>query len=775
MAKLDIVNANNVIESNPQRAYFKLKNTGGPKGDKGDTGERGPQGATGPQGPAGLSASVRVGSTTTLNPGADATVTNSGDSHNVVLDFGIPTGAQGPKGDTGIQGPRGPQGFQGPKGDTGAAATVQVGNTNTGAPGTNAQVTNVGTQYNAKLNFTIPRGDKGETGSQGPQGPKGADGKDGVDGYSPSATVTQEGLNAEIEITDKDGTTTATVPGFGVQVVDSLPATGSENIIYLERDSTTVSGNPIAITDAVAAPLVDYEILGNTTQNTLSGKNLFDGGTPDYTAHAAWNGYGNSDYSIVDGGYSFPNRYNAIAFEFDNLVEGEDYTFSADYVGSATFFFSVGVNMYSGGSSLPHSSQDYAAKTTKQRFLFTFTASATNRIGINSGYTSGTTLTITNIQLEKGSATSYEPYCGGVPSPNPSYPQTVNTVTGEQTITINNTSYEVNLGKNLFNATPVNTITGQLQPDKTFSTSQGSTIWIPCSPNTTYTVSKVNTSRTRLATSEALLDGTNTATNYVAGTSVTQDGRYYGVITSGSQDRYLYLTYAESTGVAPSTVNIQIELGSSASSYEDFSPIELCKIGDYQDYIYKDGSDWKIHKACDKHIFTSSLLGWSPNSLVTGGYVMGYASQSPFYGKLAVGNASSYQSFCSHFLFQRDSVTWTADGKCGFNTGGAFWCVNSEKTTRDDFLAWLGETNPSVYYPLVASAQTDTTITNASLISQLEAILAGETQAGTNNIVLTPTAGATGSLAVGYYNAYASYLYVNGQWQKFAMLTGANN
>lgn len=49
---------------------------------------------------------------------------------------------------------------------------------------------------------------KGDT---GPQGPKGGTGAAGQDGYSPSASVTETDDGAEISITDKTGTTTATV------------------------------------------------------------------------------------------------------------------------------------------------------------------------------------------------------------------------------------------------------------------------------------------------------------------------------------------------------------------------------------------------------------------------------------------------------------------------------------------------------------------------------------------------------------------------------------
>lgn len=89
-------------------------------------------------GEGGGGATVEVGETTTLPAGSNATVENVGTDTEVILEFGIPQGAQGvqgPKGDkgdtgaqgpqgiqgeTGPQGPQGPTGPQGPKGDTGA-------------------------------------------------------------------------------------------------------------------------------------------------------------------------------------------------------------------------------------------------------------------------------------------------------------------------------------------------------------------------------------------------------------------------------------------------------------------------------------------------------------------------------------------------------------------------------------------------------------------------------------------------------------------------------
>ena len=51
----------------------------------------------------------------------------------------------------------------GPPGPPGEAATVTVGSTTTGEPGTQAQVTNSGTESAAVLNFVVPRGATGAT------------------------------------------------------------------------------------------------------------------------------------------------------------------------------------------------------------------------------------------------------------------------------------------------------------------------------------------------------------------------------------------------------------------------------------------------------------------------------------------------------------------------------------------------------------------------------------------------------------------------------------
>ena len=56
---------------------------------------------------------------------------------------------------------KGANGSKGDKGEPGAAATIEIGTTTTGEPGTQASVTNTGTENAAILNFTIPQGASG--------------------------------------------------------------------------------------------------------------------------------------------------------------------------------------------------------------------------------------------------------------------------------------------------------------------------------------------------------------------------------------------------------------------------------------------------------------------------------------------------------------------------------------------------------------------------------------------------------------------------------------
>ena len=87
----------------------RLEGPSGPTGPRGATGATGPQGpigetgATGPRGETGQNAvnpNFSIGTVTTLDAGSQATVTLTGTYPNLVLNFGIPRGADGSGGGT---------------------------------------------------------------------------------------------------------------------------------------------------------------------------------------------------------------------------------------------------------------------------------------------------------------------------------------------------------------------------------------------------------------------------------------------------------------------------------------------------------------------------------------------------------------------------------------------------------------------------------------------------------------------------------------------------
>lgn len=90
-------------------------------------------------------------------------------------------------------------------GGSGSTVSVAVGKTTTGAAGTNASVTNSGTESALVLDFTIPqgaagipgpKGDKGDAGAVGPQGPAGEIGATGATG--PAGVPGKDGTSATI-------------------------------------------------------------------------------------------------------------------------------------------------------------------------------------------------------------------------------------------------------------------------------------------------------------------------------------------------------------------------------------------------------------------------------------------------------------------------------------------------------------------------------------------------------------------------------------------------
>lgn len=173
-----------------------------------------------------------------------------------------------------------------------------------------------------------------------------------------------------------------------------------------------------------------------------------------------------------------------------------------------------------------------------------------------------------------------------------------------------------------------------------------------------------------------------------------------------------------------------LETGSTATTYEphqgkelplDLGTIELCKIGDYQDYFYKSGSKWYLHKETLKIIIPRSVNGTMQNS-----------NKRFSVNKTQIGNydilniPSSSQTFglyCDILKEVTANQTW--DG-----TQGIAYNYNTSSGTVSLNFAINGLTTVAEYQEALAgkiiiarlNTPTNTEITDTILISQLEAI-----------------------------------------------------
>ena len=213
-----------------------------------------------------------------------------------------------------------------------------------------------------------------------------------------------------------------------------------------------------------------------------------------------------------------------------------------------------------------------------------------------------------------------------------------------------------------------------------------------------------------------------------------------------------------------------VTIGDGVSS-EDFtislSSIELCKIGDYQDDIYRSGDDWYVHKEVGKAIFngTESWSGGTSTGSPT--YLYAYTA--------ALDSLSLYsarQAFCSHFsiwpnqLATGTSVTYPCMSVVTPSAGTyAHIRLMIPLTIAGDIAGlktWLSSHNTNLYY--VLATPTDTQITDATLVGQLEALDAPRLFIGENNVLVsTPEPNLPATLSFDYYTKFAA---IGAEWEE---------
>lgn len=303
----------------------------------------------GPQGLTGPAATIQVGSTTTGQPGSNASVTNVGTSSNAVFNFAIPAGADGQDGSDGTDGrnvfikyaddePTSDEdmkdvpsawigiyngtatsapahytsyqwynfkGAPGTDGDDGAAASVTVGSTTTGSAGTNASVTNSGSSSAAVLDFVIPRG---------------ADGQDGTDGAAATievGTVTTGAAGSSASVTNS-GTSAAAVFDFVIPKGDKGD-TGSQGpaglgTVTVGTTTTGAAGTSASVTNSGTSQdaILNFTIpQGAAGQDGQDGADGADGAAATIAVGTVTTGAAGSSATVTNSGTS-----SAAVFDF---------------------------------------------------------------------------------------------------------------------------------------------------------------------------------------------------------------------------------------------------------------------------------------------------------------------------------------------------------------------------------------------------------------------------------------------------------------------------
>lgn len=550
---------------------------------------------------------------------------------------------------------------------------------------------------------------------------------------------------------------------------------GAVSLPYSWANPVEFSGSEVSITNNldVRAPVTDLQLQGDTFQQTYSGKNLlkpYQNPSNPVSAHGLTATL-HSNGTIAVNGTATSNTWIEFIYKYGSGTEAQTnptivlsssntYTMSLTKEGVATGDITLFIQYDASGSqknisvddSTPFSESD---GVYRGYLRFSTGASCTNAIFCP--------------MIETGSsATSYEPYVGGIPSPNPDYPQDIQVVTSEQTVKVT--------GKNLFDNT-VNPVTfvGNAAAE---SIQTGVRVTVGGSAGTNrmavYKLLKASDYEGQTITFSCNMQPSSTNNPYAyigladvnggnrtSKVAMTSSGSYsYTVENDPSRPYVIVVFYATrdnlgQVGDYSDYTDVQVELGSTSTSFQpyqsqsytvDLGSTELCKIGDYQDYIYKSGDDWYVHKEIGKTMLGD--LTWIASAASSGSgalYPGTYRMQSG--GIISVvrkasNNEAPVNAFSSHFVIIPAGArgTWEEYSGLSVDANGYVHIYDLDYNTNSSastFKTWLADNDVSFYYQL--ATPTDTQITDAGLIGELEALGAMKLFVGENNLSVSAT------------------------------------
>ena len=498
-------------------------------------------------------------------------------------------------------------------------------------------------------------------------------------------------------------------------------AVQDNEISYLESiteqlPKTSGNGTDISLNDTIEAKM-SVEVKGNTEQTTYTGKNL----------------YKPFNFTKVNSGITFTYSEDG-SLKGDGTASSTALSMFSSEATNYLITLSAGTYTISGANNKTIleviNSSGTALATTENTSLGakTFTIDSETQVFIRAKVWTDTVLNNEKIypQLELGSATSYEPFVGGKPSPSPDYPQNIRVVTGNNTIKIG--------GKNLFDKN--NITNGRLDTngnvaiiDEYFTSP-----FIKVEPNTQYT----KNSPTADAYHRFAFYTNNDGTGFL---SVSNSN----TITTPSGCKYLRFC-----GLDTEIDTSQLEKNTTTTSYQPYQSqtyplnlgnIEFCGIEDYRDYPYHDkvADKWYKYSVIGKVIFDGSNdENWNRDSVYTNTTLFNIQFENV---SLTVSGDNTSMKAVSNYFTKNNPNILKNGNIVGVSTmrgifSGIYISIeNSIASTTEEFKSWLSTHNTTVYY--ILETPTITEITDATLIAQLNAIEEAMSYAGQTNITST--------------------------------------
>ena len=553
------------------------------------------------------------------------------------------------------------------------------------------------------------------------------------------------------------------IDSYDDKVIDEIIFDGEVCGFGTESSAITSSESDIKLEDATYGPLRSLKLVGESKQETYEGSNLFTG-EPKYLGNITQSN--EVFYQINADGNS--NNWLKLIFWYTDGTHDQGSNFDFDNGGYNPGIYSI--------TFTPTKEVSFVRFGLNGSSYDTVVDFTVDNIELNVPYTASAyfldtqngSVAFTDFRFQKGpEVTEYEPYTGGIPSPNPQYPQPINSAVSDQSdldISVHN--------ENLFN---VYAITGA---DKGGGYRDGDTLCNPfghygntswflghsmrlepgwyhisadcftSTPETGQVIGMfVDPTKSPIVYSgnpAYLPISINIWTRFNWRVSIETAGEYYIRLTGGgNESNYDHLDVRFKNIMITKEISYDVyppfePYFNSSVTISGLSDIPLRAIGDQRDELIIDGG-----KKTVKHIqrITPMLLDpeadWYSNAFLGSLGIQAYQHR--------LSNLIQYSkdyptAISTHFKYNKsipsnlgpdainNTVSPVANTTVAFRTDGL--------QTLEEFVAWYEATNPETYFILETPIETDLTDTEIG-----KKLLALSTGRGDLTLTITPPSG----------------------------------